>query len=115
MTTYRAVVKYALDASADEKRKALKQGISECALELYCEHCVTLDEIERVFEDAYSDVQLEEQRVKQAIDDLPKIDEDEWVKYFVANLKRNVPPANGTDEELEKFARKMFKIAQDCG
>jgi hypothetical protein len=57
--TYRAVVKYALDASDDEKRKALKQGISEIAMELVAEHDLDAEDLERVWEDALGDAEIE--------------------------------------------------------
>lgn len=47
-------------------------------------------------------------------DKMPQIDEDEWVKDFVEKLKVNRPP-DKSDEELEKFARDMFKMAQERG
>jgi hypothetical protein len=56
---YRAVVKYALDASADQKCKALKLGIEECAMELVGEDKLDAEELECVFEDALSAAQLE--------------------------------------------------------
>lgn len=59
--TYRAVVKYAVDASDAEKRGALEEGIAECAMELYAEHGLPLDELELIWRTAQSDVQLEEQ------------------------------------------------------
>jgi hypothetical protein len=65
MTTYRAVVKYPLDASDAEKRKALKQGLSECALELYGELGLTVQEVDACLEDALGDVELEDARVAE--------------------------------------------------
>lgn len=46
MTTYRAVVKYALDDDRDAKVCALREGLSFIAAELAGEHGVSLYEIE---------------------------------------------------------------------
>jgi hypothetical protein len=60
MTAYRAVVKYRMDASQDEKRKALERGISECALELYGEHDMLPSDIGDVLDTAQQDVDYED-------------------------------------------------------
>lgn len=57
--TYRAVVKYPLDASDEDKRRALVEGLNEIAMELVAEHDYDLNQIEDVFEDAYSYAQDE--------------------------------------------------------
>jgi hypothetical protein len=56
VTTYRAAVKYAVDATDDEKIAALKQGIVDCALEL-AELGVPFGAIEDVCEEAVSAVE----------------------------------------------------------
>lgn len=50
--TYRAVVKYPVDATDKEKRQALWQGLQDIAAELVEEHGFTLDQIDRAFEEA---------------------------------------------------------------
>jgi hypothetical protein len=57
--TYLAVVKYAIDAPAEEKRRALVEGVSNIAMELVAEHDYTPATIETLFEDAHSDAQYE--------------------------------------------------------
>ena len=61
MTTYLAVVKYAVDDPPEAKRRALKQGVSDIAMELVAEHGLTPEDLELLFEDAYSDGQYEYQ------------------------------------------------------
>lgn len=53
--TYRAVVKYALDASDEQKRKALLDGLGEIAMELVAEHDFTIEDLERALEEAGSE------------------------------------------------------------
>jgi hypothetical protein len=65
MTTYRAVVKYPLDASNVGKAQVLKLGIAECALELY-EIGLTVGDIETCFEEALGEVEHEDARVAEA-------------------------------------------------
>lgn len=57
--TYLAVVKYTLDAPAEEKRRALVEGVSSIAMELVAEHDYMPASIETLFEDAHSDAQYE--------------------------------------------------------
>jgi hypothetical protein len=45
---------------------------------------------------------------------MPKLDDDKWVKDFVALLKPQAP-ADKTDAELEEFARTMLVDAKKCG
>lgn len=59
MTTYRAVVKYPLDATHKERVKALVLGIEECAMELVGELEKDVTFIERVFEDVLLSTELE--------------------------------------------------------
>lgn len=46
--------------------------------------------------------------------DKPRIDEEQWVKDFVALLKVKAPP-DKTEAELEEFAREMLAEAQRRG
>lgn len=46
--------------------------------------------------------------------ELPKINEEKWIKDFVALLKEQTPPGK-TDEELEEFAKEMFAEARRRG
>lgn len=46
--------------------------------------------------------------------DVPKLDEEQWVKDFVALLKVKAPP-DKTEAELEEFAREMLAEAQRRG
>lgn len=52
MTTYRAVVKYPLDAEPREKLVALRDGLGEITAELVREHGATLEQIEDWLEEA---------------------------------------------------------------
>ena len=44
----------------------------------------------------------------------PRMDEEKWVKDFVALLKPQAP-ADKTDADLEEFARSMFAEAKKRG
>lgn len=79
MTTYRAVVKYALDASDDEKVKALKQGVSDIAMELVGEHGLDAGELERVFEDAEFDAQQKDDREESLVTRVTVKTDKRWV------------------------------------
>lgn len=59
-------MKYPLEATDAEKRKALKLGLSECALELYGELGLTVQEIDTCLEEALGDVELQDARVAEA-------------------------------------------------
>lgn len=59
MATYCAVVKYRLDASPDEKRRELLEGLGMIGMELVAEHDFDLERIERAFEDAQGEAELE--------------------------------------------------------
>jgi predicted transcriptional regulator len=50
--TYRAVVKYPVDAEPREKRRALIDGLGEIAAELVREHDATMEEIEDLLHEA---------------------------------------------------------------
>jgi len=52
MATYRAVVKVPTDATPDESRKLLKQGLEDIAMELVGEHGLGLTQIEDALENA---------------------------------------------------------------
>lgn|GEM_PF-4172890 len=54
MTAYRAIVKVALDATAEERVTALVKGIEECALELVGELGKGADFLDNALEDARS-------------------------------------------------------------
>ncbi len=62
MTTYRAVVKYPMDATNGEKAHALKTGIAECGLELY-ELGLTVGDVELSLTEALQEVEHEDERV----------------------------------------------------
>ncbi len=52
MTMMRAVVKYPMNASRDEKVAELKQGLGDVAMELVGEHGVSLEQVEDWLDDA---------------------------------------------------------------
>lgn len=59
MAVFLAVVKYAVEASPEEKRRALLQGLCDIAMELVAEHDFKIEDLERAFEDAQSEGELE--------------------------------------------------------
>jgi hypothetical protein len=72
--TYRAVVKYALDATDKEKKRALLEGLKEIAMELVAEHDYDMGKIESAFEDAASYAQDEVDAKRMREEDQPEGD-----------------------------------------
>ena len=59
MAAYRAVVKYPIDATDAEKKRALLEGLGMIAMELVAEHGFGIGNIEEAFEDAQGEAELE--------------------------------------------------------
>lgn len=59
MTAYMAVVKYAIDASDKEKRRALLEGLGMIAMELVVEHDFDVNDLENAFADAQNEGEFE--------------------------------------------------------
>jgi hypothetical protein len=58
---YRAAVKYPVNATDAERISALKQGIEDCALELFEELGVCLEDVQDVLEEASRTVEYADQ------------------------------------------------------
>jgi hypothetical protein len=56
---YRAVVKYELSADRDTKVRALRRGLTDCAVELVLELGLELSELEQYLDDAYAAAEVE--------------------------------------------------------
>ncbi len=65
MSAYCAVVKYALDAPAQEKRRALLEGLGMICMELVAEHGFDREQIEEALESAEMDAELELEMKRQ--------------------------------------------------
>lgn len=59
MSGYLAVVKYSVDATKEEKRRALLEGLNMIAMELVVEHDFEVPDLENAFADAQSEGELE--------------------------------------------------------
>lgn len=74
MTTYRAVVKYPIDAEPKIKERELREGLGYILMELVSDHDYTLGKVESVMEDAQQEAEMELQ-MKEARE-VDKDDED---------------------------------------
>jgi hypothetical protein len=59
MTMYYAAVKYALDDTKEQKRRALTEGLGTICMELVAEYDFDLGQLERALEDAQCEAELE--------------------------------------------------------
>jgi hypothetical protein len=71
VTAYRAVVKTRMDATPQEIKADLIEGLSDIAMELVGEHGVDLAEVEEALENAGWNAQMEAESVRERQEDEP--------------------------------------------